>query len=251
MDESAAPWRALEDVAPHTANGVPGPAASAGSAGAIGAHGTWIVAALVAAALAAGGALWLVASSGRGTVVVEGGGPVPGRSDRAGSIVKGSAVSASPANLVVDVQGAVARPGIVHLAAGARVADAITAAGGYGPRVAADRLGRTLNLAALVKDGDQVIVPSRDDGTALASSGATGAGGTRTSAAPSAAHGPIDLNHATIAELDSLPGIGPVTAAKIVAARDERAFGSIDDLRSRKILGAATFDKVKALVVVR
>ena len=250
MDESAAPWRALEDVAPNTASGVAGPPATTGPAGAIAAHGTWIVASLVAAALVAGAALSLVVSSGHGTVVVEGGGPVPGRSDRSGSIVKGSATPASLVNLVVDVQGAVARPGIVHLAAGARVADAITAAGGYGPRVAADRVGRSLNLAALVKDGDQVIVPSRDDGTAAASSRVTG-GGTPTGAGASAADGPVDLNHATIAEFDALPGIGPVTAARIVAAREEQAFGSVDDLRSRKILGAATFDKVKALVVVR
>ena len=152
--------------------------------------------------------------------------------------------SSAPKDLVVDVQGAVVRPGIVHLPAGSRVADAIAAAGGYGPRVAADRVGQTLNLAALVKDGDQVVVPSRDDrGPTMP----TGSGGSGTAGGG----GPIDLNHATVAELDALPGIGPVTAAKIVAARDEQAFASVDDLRTRKILGAATFEKVKDLVVVR
>ena len=242
MDQTAAPWRALEDEAPAAGNG---PSASA-PAGAALPRPTWFVAALVAAAVVAGAAIWLVATSGSGTLVVEGGGPGPARSDPAGAHVGGSPASAAQADLVADVQGAVVRPGIVHLSAGARVADAIAAAGGYGPRVAADRVGQALNLAALVRDGDKVFVPSRDDRSSSASSGSGGSGGSTTGGT-----GPVDLNRATMAELDALPGIGPVTAAKIIAARDEQTFGSVDDLRTRKILGAATFDKVKNLVVVR
>jgi competence protein ComEA len=239
MDQTAAPWRALEDEAPAAGNG---PSASAPT-GATLPRPTGFVAAVAAAVVVASAAIWLVATSGSGTLVVEGGGPGPARSDRAGAHVGGSPASAAQADLVVDVQGAVVRPGIVHLPAGARVADAIAAAGGYGPRVAADRVGQALNLAALVKDGDKVFVPSRDDRT---SSGSGSGGGSTTGGS-----GPVDLNRATVAELDALPGIGPVTAAKIIAARDEQAFGSVDDLRTRKILGAATFDKVKNLVVVR
>jgi competence protein ComEA len=240
MDQSAAPWRALENN-----EAGPGPAGlvtpSAGAS-----RPTWIVAIFGGAAIVAGLAVWLVATNGGGSVVVEGGGPPATGSDRAHGGPDRSPSSARAEDLVVDVQGAVVRPGIVHLPSGSRIADAIVAAGGYGPRVAADRVGQSLNLAALVKDGDKVIVPSRDD--PVASPPATSDGQNATAAGGS---GPLDLNRATAAELDGLPGIGPVTAAKIIAARDEQAFSSVDDLRTRKILGQATFDKVKSLVVVR
>ena len=240
MDQSAAPWRALENDEPAKGDDT----RASRSPGAM--RTTWIVAAVGAAMLVAAVAIWLVATNGSGSLVVEGGGPLPAGSDRALGRPERSASTANGGDLVVDVQGAVVRPGVVHVPPGSRIADAIAAAGGYAPRVAADRVGRSLNLAALLKDGDQVIVPSRDDVAAGPSArtdgpGATAAGGS----------GPVDLNHATAAELDELPGIGPVTAAKIIAARDEQAFSSVDDLRTRKILGQATFDKVKSLVVLR
>jgi competence protein ComEA len=145
---------------------------------------------------------------------------------------------------VVDVQGAVLQPGVQRLQPGARVADAIAAAGGYGPRVDAGRVATELNLAALIRDSDRIVVPARGDPPA--------AGGGGASVAPGGSEGRlVDLNTATASELDALPGIGPKTAQKILDARAEKPFASVDELRDRKIVGAATFEKLRALVTVR
>jgi competence protein ComEA len=161
----------------------------------------------------------------------------------AASVGQGASPLRTPAGreLVVQVVGAVRQPGVYHLAAGARVGDAIEAAGGYGPRVDAARAGLELNLATLVGDGDQIRVPSRDDQASTRGGGAAPA---------STAKQLVHLSSATQAELDALPGIGPVTAAKIIAAREEQPFNSIQDLRGRKLVGQSTFDKIKALIAV-
>jgi competence protein ComEA len=149
--------------------------------------------------------------------------------------------------LVVEIVGAVERPGVFRLPTDSRVGDLVAAAGGYGPRVDAGRAGRELNLAAALKDGDQIRVPSRDDTPAAS----VRPGGGSVGGAGSTATAPVDLNHATETELDTLPGIGPVTATKIVASRDEQPFASIDDLRTRKLVGEKTFASLKDLVTVR
>ncbi len=151
----------------------------------------------------------------------------------------------------MEIVGAVSHPGVFRLPLDARVGDLVAAAGGFGPRVDAGRAARELNMAAPLHDGDQVRVPSRDD---VAASGApTGlptGGGVATGQKSPGATGPISLNRATATELDTLPGIGPATAAKIIGSRDGQPFTSVQDLKTRKLVGEKTFEKLKDLVTV-
>lgn len=146
--------------------------------------------------------------------------------------------------IVVDVAGAVLRPGIVRLRAGSRVGDAIAAAGGWSARTDPWAAAERLNLAAPVADGEKVLVPSLD--TPGGAAGGTAGGGSDEPDLPGG--GRIDLRSATAAELEALPGIGPVTAGRIVAARDEQPFASVDDLRARGLVGAAVFEEIRGLV---
>ena len=140
-----------------------------------------------------------------------------------------------PAGLVVvDVAGAVRRPGLYRLSKGARIADAIARAGG----VAHGADEAAVNLAAPLADGEQVLVPSGVAGAVAARAGA-----------PSPA-APVDLNSATAEQLDALPGIGPVTAQKIVDYRQAHGpFTSVDDLDAIPGIGAAKIANLKGLVV--
>jgi competence protein ComEA len=140
------------------------------------------------------------------------------------------------ARLVVDVVGAVRRPGLYRLPQGTRVADALGRAGGLTRR--ADRT--LVNLAAPLADGEQVIVPARVSGAAAGVSGGSG------SAAPA---GPVHLNVATLEQLDALPGVGPVTAQKILDYRQKHgAFGSVDELDAIPGIGPARLDQLRDLV---
>lgn len=179
-------------------------------------------------------AFGLAVTSGSGDGVVVDSAPM----GSGGGLAVGSGVPVT-GEVVVEVVGAVVRPGVFHLPVGARIADLVAAAGGYGPRVDTARVALELRLAAVLSDGDQVRVPSRDDPVTSAAP---------VGAAPAASGGLIDLNQATAEELDTLPGIGPVTADKIIAARDEAPFASVDELRARGILGEKTFERVRALV---
>lgn len=204
-----------------------------------------IVAGILVALLGFVAALALAVSGTGGSVGLDGGVGITVESDAA-SLAPGAARL-----LVVDVAGAVAHPGLYRLPPGSRLADAISAAGGYSPRVAADLAGRTLNLAAPLQDGQLIVVPSRDDPSGSSGGGPTGGSGS--GAGPGAGGGggaPLDLNRATAEQLDGLPGIGPVTANKILASRADAPFRSVDDLLTRKLVGQKTFDQVKSLVTV-
>jgi len=148
-----------------------------------------------------------------------------------------SAVALASALLVVDVEGAVVRPGIFELPTGSRVADAIEAAGGYGPHADLVAAAAQVNLAAILRDGQQVVVPlvgePNDGGSGNGSAGRL-----------------VDLNTASPEALDALPGIGPVTVQKIVAARDEQPFASLEEMVTRKVLTTAQVDKIRDLVTL-
>ena len=148
----------------------------------------------------------------------------------------GAGVTGLPSSrVVVDVVGAVRRPGLYRLAQGSRIADALTRAGGATAKADLAQV----NLAAPLADGEQVVVPRRGAGVA---------GGVAGSVAGAAA--PVQLSTATLEQLDSLPGIGPVTAQKILDYREQHgAFQSVDELDAVPGIGPKRLDQLHELVV--
>jgi competence protein ComEA len=137
--------------------------------------------------------------------------------------------------VVVHVVGQVFKPGLYSLPDGSRVDDAISKAGGAKPRGAL----ALVNLAAPVADGQQIVVPSRQEAAQALAGGSPGA----------ALGGRVHLNSATLEQLDELPGIGPVTAQKILDYRTEHgAFGSVEELDAVPGIGPATLAELQDLV---
>jgi competence protein ComEA len=136
--------------------------------------------------------------------------------------------------LYVNVVGAVRRPGLYRLKDGSRVADAVTRAGGPTPKAQIE----LVNLAARIVDGEQIVVPRRG----LAGPSVAAPDG-------AAATGPVHLNSATLEQLDALPGVGPVTAQKILDYRQQHgAFGSVDELDAIAGIGPARLETLRGLV---
>ena len=159
-------------------------------------------------------------------------------------------VSTVPTRMIVSVTGRVRRPGVVTVVDGARVSDAIAAAGG----VAADADITGLNLAARVQDGQSIVVPGPGEaGTPAGGSGGsvgTASGGIAASTGGNAV-APVDLNTADVAALDALPGVGPVTAQNIVAWREKNGqFTSVDQLQEIPGIGPAKFAQLAPEVTV-
>ena len=136
--------------------------------------------------------------------------------------------------IVVDVAGAVAKPGVYRLVAGSRIVDALIAAGG----MTGEADLAALNKAAPVRDGQRIYVPRPGETVPAGSAG-------------SDAQLKIDVNHATAGELEALPGIGPTTAARIVRSRGGHPFTRIEELQTRGLVTARVFADIKDLITTR
>jgi competence protein ComEA len=149
----------------------------------------------------------------------------------------------TPSPLQVHVSGAVAEPQVYSMPVGSRVSDAITAAGGLVPQANPD----SINLAAILEDGQRVYVPYLPTPIPTLAPGESRGAPLPT---PDSVH-PININTASQAELETLPGIGPVTAQKIIAYREENGpFARIEDIEAVDGIGPKTFGDIKDLITV-
>ncbi len=170
--------------------------------------------------------------------------PVAGsQGDPAASTTSSTTIAPPAAEVVVHAAGAVARPGVYRLAGGARVSDLLDAAGGPASVADLDRL----NLAAPLVDGERVFVPLPDQQVPPVGPSHSGTGAAPTTDADE----PVDLNAATMDELDELPGVGPSTAQAILDERDRRgSFTTVDELLEVRGIGDAKLAALRDLVRV-
>jgi competence protein ComEA len=179
-----------------------------------------VVYAAVAAALLLVGARALRGEAGADTSFAIGAEAAPGGAS--------FAIGGRSGDLVVDVTGAVRRPGVYRMPAGSRVDDAVARAGGAAPRAQLE----AINLAARLADGQQVVVPERVPGGVASVAGVE--------------EGPISLGTATVEQLEEIEGIGPVTAGAIVEFRDEHGgLSSVDQLDQVAGIGPATMESLR------
>lgn len=135
-------------------------------------------------------------------------------------------------NIVVEINGAVNKPGVYHFQTGARVDDALEIAGGISEKANSKYVSQNINRASKLTDGQKIYIPFTDQNPVL--------GAQNTSSL--ATGGLISINTASIQELESLPGVGPVTANKVIQGRP---YGSLEELLSKKIVSTKVFGEVK------
>lgn len=137
--------------------------------------------------------------------------------------------------IIIDIQGAVVSPGVYTLKGDARIKDALIAASGLASDADREWVAKNLNQAARIQDGAKIYIPKYGESSSVSS-------GQEVSAGLVSASGSININSASQSELESLPGIGPVTAGKII---DNRPYSAIDELRTKKVVGQSVFEKIK------
>lgn len=142
----------------------------------------------------------------------------------------------SSQKIVVDIEGAVVNPGVYTLDAQSRVKDVLVLAGGLSSQADRQWVEKNINLASKLTDGAKIYIPRAGE-----------VGSARLQGSGSFSSGLININSASPSQLDSLPGIGPVTAQKII---DNRPYASIDELLAKKIVSAKTFEKIKEKISV-
>lgn len=235
MNEAMPDWRAFSSSAPtEPAEGAEGAVSTTPTSPLGGRHHPLILVLSGVGGLAAGAALAVAAVLGLGLWSTSEGTAALGEPlDTELAFAVELEHPTQPSGIVVDVAGAVVRPGLHRLSSGDRVGDAIEAAGGFAPRADLAAASQALNLAQPLEDGTKVLVPELEIEHR------------RTSAVDD---GRIDLNRASQSELESLPGIGPVTARKIMDARTQRRFSAARDLRARDLVGESVFGDIKDLV---
>ena len=138
--------------------------------------------------------------------------------------------STSPEQVIVDVEGAVLNPGVYKLSSESRFVDALAAAGGLSKDADRDYAEKNINLAKKVTDGLKIYIPREGEKILSGSDSSSGQSST------------ININTAGASELDTLPAVGAVTAQKII---DARPYATIEELLQKKIVGQATYDKIK------
>jgi competence protein ComEA len=144
---------------------------------------------------------------------------------------------ANEATVIVDIAGAVQQPGVYTMSKDARLQDVVVAAGGLHSDVSTEAVAKQLNLAAKVTDGQKIYIPFEGEEQQLVLQAAVA--GSSTSL--------ININSASASELDTLSGVGPVTAEKIIS---NRPYASLEELVSKKALGQSVFEKIKESLIL-
>lgn len=151
--------------------------------------------------------------------------------------------------ITIDVEGAVLKPGVYKLSKDARIQDALIAAGGLSEKADRDKVAKGLNLATKVVDGGKIYIPLLGDTALILSGNASSVQTTSLTTGQDQTNstGLININTASSTQLDSLPGIGPVTSAKIIS---NRPYANIEELTSKKAVSVSVFEKIKDKITV-